>query len=543
MIFAALPLDQAEGAILGHSVTVGPLRLKKGHVLSAADLDHFRTAGRASVVAARLEAGDIPEDQAASRVANAAAGIGIKAQAAFTGRCNLYADAHGLVMFDRARLERLNGIDESVTIATLEPFAMVHPGDMIATIKIIPFAAPVSAVEACAAIAAADEPLIRVAAFTPHKAGLVVTALPETKRSVLDKTVAVTAERLKALGSVLLAHYECPHEEAAIADSIGKLVAQGADPILICGASAIVDRRDMAPAGLVRAGGEIDYFGMPVDPGNLLLVGHHGKIPVVCLPGCARSLKLNGFDFVLRRILAELPTTRADIAAMGAGGLLKEIASRPLPREAAGPIRAEPPRVPKIAALILAAGQSRRMGSNKLMAPVDGKPMLRHAVDAALQSSARPVIVVTGHQPERVSEAVAGMPVQLVHNPSYADGLSTSLRAGIESLPPDVDGVLICLGDMPNIEAEQIEKLLAAFNPVEGRAIIVPTYSGKRGNPVVWAASLFPEMKVIAGDVGARHLIGEHQDLVREVPMPDPAVLTDIDTPEALAALHASHAK
>jgi molybdenum cofactor cytidylyltransferase len=227
---------------------------------------------------------------------------------------------------------------------------------------------------------------------------------------------------------------------------------------------------------------------------------------------------------------------------MGAGGLLAEIPSRPLPRAearpAAEPKREAKPQGPRIGAVLLAAGQSRRMGGpNKLLAEVDGSPMAAHVARRLLASRARPIVAVLGNQAEAVDAALGKLPVERVRNPEFADGLSTSLKRGIAALPSDLDGALVCLGDMPLISGRHIDRLIAAFNPLEGRAIIVPTRRGKRGNPVLWAKRFFPEMTELAGDVGAKHLIGEHAELVAEVEMDDDAILVDIDTPEALDAL------
>ncbi len=228
---------------------------------------------------------------------------------------------------------------------------------------------------------------------------------------------------------------------------------------------------------------------------------------------------------------------------MGAGGLLKEIAARPLPRAAAVEEKPpEAPRAPRIAALVLAAGRSRRMGArNKLLATVDGKPMVARAAGQAAASKATPVIVVTGHEPEEVASALSGLAVQCVHNKDYAAGLSTSLHRGLARVPAEADGVLICLGDMPRVSAAVIDRLIAAFNPIEGRAICVPTWQGKRGNPLLFARRFFAEMQDIAGDTGARHLIGEYPESVCEVAMDEVdeggGVLLDVDTPDALAAL------
>jgi len=536
MIFADMALDEAEGALLVHSVALADGKMKKGRLLEAEDVARLRAAGIASVVAVRLEEGDVAEDTAAKTIADACRGADVERQAAFTGRCNLFAKAHGIAVIDRARVDRLNAVDEAVTIATVAPFDVVVPGQMLATVKIIPFAAPATAVTRAADIGRDGEPLISLAPFAAHRAGLVMTRLPDTRDKVLDKTRTVLEARLSRYGSTLADEQRCAHDADEIAAAIGAQLAAGCNPVLLFGASAITDRRDVIPAGIERAGGVVEHFGMPVDPGNLLLLGRHGQVPVIGLPGCARSPKLNGFDWVLERLLAGLAVTAADISAMGAGGLLKEIPSRPQPRGRENGTAAVP-RAPRIAVLVLAAGQSRRMGAdNKLLAELGGKPMLRHAVEAALASQAGPVLAITGHEADAVASALADLDVTVHHNPAFAEGLSASLHTGIAALPDGCDGALVLLGDMPRITPGHLDRLIAAFNPLEGRAICVPTFRGKRGNPVLFAQSLFDEMRTLAGDVGARHLIGAHEDLVAEVPMDDDAIFVDVDTPEALKA-------
>jgi molybdenum cofactor cytidylyltransferase len=219
---------------------------------------------------------------------------------------------------------------------------------------------------------------------------------------------------------------------------------------------------------------------------------------------------------------------------MGVGGLLMEIVTRPQPRAVAE----KPGR--SLAALVLAAGRSTRMGGpNKLLAEIGGRPLVRIAAEQALASQARPVIVVTGHQRERVEAALAGLDVTFVHNPDYAEGMSTSVKVGIAAVPPDADGAIVCLGDMPQVDAKLIDRLLAAFDPEKGALVVVPTIDGKRGNPVVWSRRFFPELAALGGDVGARHLIASYPEAVAEVPVPGRAALVDVDTPDALNELKA----
>lgn len=537
MKFGDIPTAEAVGAVLAHSIRGKGIAFKKGRVLTAEDVAALAEAGIASIVGAKLEKDDVPEDEAATRIAAAVKGPHLAAAAAFTGRVNLFAEARGIAVIDR-RLEELNRLHEAITVATVAEWEPVEPKQMVATIKIIPFSAPRAAVEACEKIARDAGGLIRVAPLRAKTAALIQTTLPGTKDSVLDKSAAVMAERLEALGGRLAHELRCPHETAAVEAAIGAARAKGCDLLLMAGASAITDRRDVLPAALERAGGTVDHYGMPVDPGNLLMVGRLGDVPAVGLPGCARSPKFNGVDFVLQRLCADIPMDAAHITRMGIGGLLKEV-PRPQPRSGtAEETVAAAPRAPSIACIILAAGQSRRMGTmNKLLAAIDGKPMVRWAAEAALASSARPVYVVLGHEAEKVRAALAGLDVTFVENPDYAQGIASSVKRGIAALPGSADGAVVCLGDMPRIAARQIDRLIAAYNPVEGRALCIPTWRGKRGNPVLIGKRFFAEMQALTGDVGARPLISQYPELTCEVAMDDDAVLVDIDTPQALAGL------
>jgi molybdenum cofactor cytidylyltransferase len=216
------------------------------------------------------------------------------------------------------------------------------------------------------------------------------------------------------------------------------------------------------------------------------------------------------------------------------GGLLSEIHTRPQPRD-----RQPSPHAPRIVAVILAAGLSARMGQNKLVADIGGKALVRHVAEAALASAARPVVVVTGNDATAVEHALTGLTTTFARNPDYQKGLSASLIAGIDAVPDDCDGAVILLGDMPGVTAHTIDRLIAAFDPEEDRAICVATRYGKRGNPVLWSREFFPDIRKLEGDVGAKSLIGENVDLVCEVEMGDDGPLVDIDTPDALAAYRA----
>jgi molybdenum cofactor cytidylyltransferase len=327
--FGSVPVAEALGAIVAHAIRHDGLVLKKGQVVTSEHQAALRAAGVREIIAARLDAGDIGEDEAARLLAERMAGANLRIERAFTGRVNLFAERAGLVVVDARRIARINGVDEAITAATLAPFRAVAPGDMVATVKIIPFAVPGAALGK--ALEAASGGAVRLAAFRPLRIGVVSTLLPGLKPSVVAKTMRVLEARLEPAGARIVREERVAHEAGALAKALEAMAPQ-CDVLLIFGASAITDRRDVIPAAIEAFGGRIDHFGMPVDPGNLLLLGARGPLPIVGAPGCARSPKENGFDWVLQRLLADVPIEAADIMGMGVGGLLMEIASRPQPR-------------------------------------------------------------------------------------------------------------------------------------------------------------------------------------------------------------------
>lgn len=345
MIFGQVASCDAAGCVLAHSVKLPGGTLKKGLVLGAAEVKRLVDAGIPHVVVARLAPDDVSEDEAAMQVARALGGADVDIGNAGTGRVNLHARHAGLLMVDAPRIHAANQADEGLTVATLHPETPVDAGQMLATVKIIPYAVPRAALtQVLASLRGTAGPetgrrALRVAAWRPLGVGLVLTRAADTAPSTLNKMREAVAGRLVPLGAALRVEDTVPHQAQAVADALRRMAGHEDPPrlLLVSGIAATVDRRDVVPAGIVEAGGRVLHAGMPVDPGNLLVMGElpgrGAAIPVVGIPTCARSPKLNGFDFVLRRLVAGEPVTPAAIMAMGVGGLLTEIESRPMPRD------------------------------------------------------------------------------------------------------------------------------------------------------------------------------------------------------------------
>ncbi|ACP25296.1 Molybdopterin biosynthesis enzyme [Sinorhizobium fredii NGR234] len=531
MRFGPVPLAEAEGAILAHAVKTGEGKLAKGRRLSANDLAMLADAGMGEVVVARLEPDDLPEDEAAARIASAISPDRLRFSSAATGRVNVYATVSGLFVANRATVDRVNRIDPAITLACLADHVAVDAGDMVATIKIIPLAVPGKFVEQAAAVLRA-EPAFDVKPFVPKRAALIATELPSLKRQVMDKTRAVLAGRLAQAGSSLDTERRVAHTETAVAAEIAELRSTH-DLLIIFGASAVADPEDVVPAAIRRAGGTVEHVGMPVDPGNLLVLGRFGDIPVVGAPGCARSPRENGFDWILDRLLAGEWPSPTDIAGLGVGGLLKEIPTRPQPREVA--VRPQPGPV---AIVVLAAGRASRMGpagKHKLLAEFDGIPLVRRSVETALSVGKGKVVVVTGYREAEIRAALSGLSVALVSNPDYESGMASSLVAGLTAVDEGAGGMLVMLADMPGLTDGHLSKMIDAFGAESGRAVVRAVTEGQRGNPVILPKSTFAAVRQLVGDVGARHIVERCGLPVIDVELGAAARL-DVDTPEAILA-------
>jgi molybdenum cofactor cytidylyltransferase len=525
MKFGSIPVAKGEGAILAHALKLpGGKRIAKGSVLTAADIAQIEAAGIGEIIAAIRDAGDIGEDEAAQAIAQAMEAPGIRLANAATGRVNLHATVNGLFTADRARVDAINAADPGITFATLDNLTEVEAGRMVATVKIIPYALPGEAVTKAAAMAAGA---IGIEAYSSKRIGVVATMLPSLKPGVMDKTIAVLEERLASSGSRVVKEIRTGHDEGEVAAAIAELLPQS-DIVLVYGASAICDIDDVIPAAIRQNGGRIEHFGMPVDPGNLMLVGEVAGKPVIGAPGCARSPAENGFDWILQRLIAGRRVSAREITGLGVGGLLMEIGARPQPREK------RPAQPPKVSAVVLAAGRSTRMGeANKLLAVLNGKPLLAHVLEAAKGSKAFETVAVTGHERDRIEPLVLRHGARAVHNERYADGLSSSLAAGIHAVSQECEAALIMLGDMPLVTSAMVDRMIDTFAAAPQGAIIMAAHGGVRGNPVLWPRRHFDELTKIEGDTGARHLLAEHGRDVIAVELGEAAAF-DLDTPQAL---------
>ncbi|MEO5888059.1 MAG: molybdopterin-binding protein, partial [Anaerolineales bacterium] len=336
MKFEPVPLSEAEGKILGHNIAAvtGERLLRKGKPLTQADLAKLRALGRNSVYVAEMEADDVDENKAARRVSEAICGPGLHIKGMAAGRANLLSNEMGILRIDVERLAQINECN-GITLATLLTHSPLQARQIVATVKIIPYALPEPIVSRVEAIGAGSPPIVRVDALASQSVGMILSGSTSLQQK-LTSDFAPLRGRIEELGSAVtrtdFVALEDEQDESALAEMLQQQVASGVRLILIAGETAIMDTHDIVPRAVERAGGFVESVGAPVDPGNLLMLAYLNGVPVVGAPGCARSRKTNIVDWILPRLLVGDTLTRRDIVELGHGGLLQDVRERGLPR-------------------------------------------------------------------------------------------------------------------------------------------------------------------------------------------------------------------
>ena len=514
------------GCVLAHSVKLPGKVFRKGLVLSKEIVSELTECSLESITVLSPSTTDCHEDLAAERITERLRLLNVIPKKGIGGRINLVAESAGLFCFEADKVHGLNRVSESITIATLPDKTAVEAGQLVATLKIIPFF--VAETDLVRALSLAEQVTLRLRSWsTSARVALIQTMIPSLPEKVYEKGLKIQVDRLANYGLSLTQSHKVEHSVAELASMIEEL-SDVNDLILVLGASAICDRRDILPEAISRAGGIIDHFGMPVDPGNLLLLGHRGETKIIGLPGCARSPALNGIDLILDRLFAGLPIDPSDVQAMGVGGLLKDSPGRGVSR-----VEQSIDKKKRFAAVVLGGGLSTRMKTNKLLARWKDD---QQVIDPVLQLMSKiefdeKVFVGARDFTEICQRLPADVTAVQNHNPEF--GLSSSLKLSLEKLG-DVDAAVIFLGDMPLVNEHTVAALMEGFDPTEGSAMVYPVYEGKRGNPVLVGRRFFDELADLTGDQGARVLIDRYPHMIKEVPVNDRGTLIDIDDPLGL---------
>ncbi len=328
MKFESTPLSLAEGKLIAHNVAKadGTIAFRKGKRLTPLDLAALRGDGYSRVFVTESEPGDVDENHAARRIAEAAAGPGLELKGETLGKVSLISRFTGVLRVDALRLEKINS-GSGIAFATLPDRSTLFPGQLATTVKIIPYALSGAFLESTETAARGATPVIQVLELKHVQVGLVILGLQTAKPRLAHSYQPALRRRIERLGSqissVVYVSLQGEEDDQAVAKAITNQVDQGQQLILLAGESSILDRHDIAPRAVERAGGQVVCIGAPVDPGNLLMLAYLHGIPILGVPGCVHSPRENSVDRLLPSLLVGEQFSQADIARLGHGGLIQ----------------------------------------------------------------------------------------------------------------------------------------------------------------------------------------------------------------------------
>ncbi len=494
MKFGLYPLAKCEGAILAHSLVVQSQKFRKGSKLSERDLTLLRSSGISELTVAKLEPGDVGEDEAAELVSDRIVELesSFFASAPFTGRVNIFASSPGMVEIDAEKVFQFNLVDQAITLATLPHQARVTKNQMIATIKIIPYGVSRTKVEEALTTL---EDTIRFRLVKLKAADLILTTHSGTKASLVSKGRDAIHSRLQALGIELNSTTTVRHDKVELQESLRE---SEAPLVLVLTATATSDENDLGPEALREAGGNLVQVGIPVDPGNLLFYGRLGDQEVIGLPGCSRSIALNGADWVLERIACGVKLGRKEFAAMGAGGLLKEIPTRRQPRDSIKTV----PSKPKVHVVVLTDDKNVDLEEQLTQlgkAQIEGISLVGNKVDSLVDHPRRDEKINIVEEATRL-------------------GKSSVVGASMASLPKDAEAVIFVRASQDTVTAQDINRLISGFSPEDGREIgKLNGLEVSPGPPILFGRRFFENLSNLAGGQKPSDLLEEGRGFVYEI--------------------------
>lgn len=531
MKYGEYPVYDALGVELTHPVKCQDKTLKKGHVLTSSDIGRLKYAGIKTVVGARFSSNDIHPETAADILLKTMVGDYLRYTLPDeSGYCEIFADVDGVFAFDPDRLKRLNAHCEDFSVITVQPCLPVYKGQLVANLRLFSPAVDADVLNQAVTKISGTGALFKIAPYAFCKIGYVRTVAAGTTPEPIDADAL--EKRFAAYGFSIVHSAMCAHDSESVEKAVRDALDARAEIVLVESPFPPLNREDTVPKAFKESAADIDRLGWCLDTGVPLVLGHKGDARL--LGFCADDADQYALD-VLLRFLATRSLPAVDTLPMFAmnGISLLRMTKKITPEQmensvAVGAVSDSE----KIAVVILAAGASRRMiGSNKLLEPLNGLPMIEHVVRSALLSEADYVVAVTGHDAAFVERRLEKYDVKIVRNPDYVSGVLGSIRLGLAVLPPDIAGAVILPADMPAFTEEYINRLIDAFDAKSKRPpVVLPTFDGTRRNPVLWPRDLFKVAKPVPEDAHWTPALIEHTDYIREIPLKDDLPLTDINT-------------
>ena len=536
MQYGEFNTNQSIGVRLCRNVSLGDKYYIKGHILAAEDIDVLKSYDINKVFGVVFEEGDIDYRTALVQISAKICGNGLGYFVDDDGLCKIVATTEGIYVADENRLDKFNGFNEHFILNTISPYTTVKEGDIIAELEVTPTLLHEDEINDMLFRLSGNTELIEITPIKERKVSLVYTNLIRDESENMDFTSVVMklVTNFEGMGLVFGGEINSQYEKNILAESLFDACRSGADVVFVISPLCSSGSNNVLAAGLKIVSDKIFNYFYPQVGASDLLIGKKGKTTIIVLPHSYGRVDTSAIDGLIKHALFTEQLTEVDFAHKHPSWLAYgvKIAAGKQDKLIKSAHKHGDKGKASIGIVILAAGQGRRSGANKLMVEnKSGEPLFMRAVKAAIASNARPVFVITGYRHEEMEEWLDKYDVNVLYNPSYTSGIKTSISLGLKSVPSSCDGAILLPADMPNIKAADLNKLINKFDTKQDKQICLLSNYGIKSNPILWSKSLYDHADIVPENSQMRTIFVGHSDYIKTVEIKDKKKLLDVNYP------------
>ena len=506
-------INRAQGLRLVEELMLNGQLLPKNHALDNDDISLLKQNGKKSVYGAWAENGDIDFDTALGVVAAKISGTNLGFRIDERGFCEIAATSGGLLEVYTDRVLKFNRLCPYFILNTIAPFQMVAPGEIIARLEIMVPVLPQEVVDNIVLALSGNDSLLAVRDLKTQDAALLYTRFYHTEEETehLGEVFEKLIETYQPMNLVFNQEMTAEHTIDDIAGALEALIHSPAQIIFILPSIRNYTSQDVVSSAISSIADDILCPQLPVFGGSDMIIATKKNKKIICLPYNYAYMDIPAIENVLKLAIVKPKLQSFDFThpltpLIETISTLRDTSSLIQGKAHDGKNKASVP------AVVLAAGQGKRLGTNKLLADINGEPLVVKAVRAAVQSNASPVFVVTGYQAEEIESALENFDVNLVRNPNYYTGIKTSIDLGLKSVPDFCDGTLIIPADMPHLTPEFLKKMIAKFKKKNEKQLILAEKNYIKSNPVIWSKALYNVADLVPENADIRPIFMEHAD-------------------------------
>ena len=506
-------INKAQGLRLAEELTLYTTVLPRNHILTKDDIALLKQFGRKTIFTAEAEIGDIDFDTALGVAAAKITGKNLGYRIDERGFCEIAATTDGLLEAYPDRIGKFNRFCTYFILNTIEPFQIVKKGTIIARLEILLPVISQEMVDELVFALSGNETLLNIRDMKQQNAALLLTHFynDDNEAFHFDEVRQKLTETYQPLNIHFSVEANCDHTAEDIAVNVETLLQSANDVVFVIAGMRNYAPQDVVLSALNSLTDSVLCSQIPLLGGSDLIIATKRNKKIICLPYNYAYIDSPVMENFIKLALVKPKLLAYDFnrpanAVIESLSQVKDLSSLIKGNDAESKNKAN------IAAVVLAAGQSKRIGKNKLLADLDDRPLLIKAVEAAIKSDASPVFVVTGYQAEEVEAELENYDINIVYNPNYYTGVKTSINLGLKSVPDFCEGALLIPADMPGLSAELLNKMIAKFKKKQENQLIIAENKGIKCNPILWSKALYQRADLVAENADVRPIFMEHAD-------------------------------